>query len=203
MRRVEGVGTWGDSYLYKHGSGGACFIQAVWHGGGRAEDTHPARTFSCERRSRSAGSAAAPCCEGGTAPSPRCRSGSPPRGSSRPERSRWVELPLSDAGPRHIQKFRRVPIVEQESSAREQCRRPGPVRVLRMTGRAPPPARITRTGPLGAQEAVSAVSSVTTTCGSGGHRWGSCVLLYSPQGHPQGTPGPRDRRSAVWSLGGL
>ena len=30
----------------------------------------------------------------------------------------------------------------------KQCRRPGPVRVLQMAGRAPPPARITRTGPL-------------------------------------------------------
>ena len=43
-----------------------------------------------------------------------------------------------------------------------------------------PPARITRTGPLGAQEAVSAVSSVTTTCGSGGNRYGGLVYYYIP-----------------------
>ena len=70
-----------------------------------------------------------------------------------------------------------------------QCRRPGPVRVLRMTGRAPPPARIARTGPLGAQAAVSAGSSVTTTCGSGGHRWGVLCIIIFPTGNTEGTLG--------------
>ena len=35
----------GDSYLYKHASEGACFVQAACHGGGRAGNAHPAHTF--------------------------------------------------------------------------------------------------------------------------------------------------------------
>ena len=75
----------GDSYLYKHASGGACFVQPLRHGGGRAGDAHPGHTFGCKRRSRSAASAAAPCCGGGTAVEQRAGSGArPPASGARP-----------------------------------------------------------------------------------------------------------------------
>ena len=62
----------GDSYLYKHASGGACFV-------------HPGHTFGCERRSRSAASATALCCGGGTAVEQRAGSGArPPASGARP-----------------------------------------------------------------------------------------------------------------------
>ena len=75
----------GGSYLYKHASGGACFVQPLRHGGGRAGDAHPGHTFGCERRSRSAASAAAPCRGGGTAVEQRAGSGArPPASGARP-----------------------------------------------------------------------------------------------------------------------
>ena len=86
-------------------------------GGGRTSGTYLQLRA---QKPLSAGSAATPRCGGGMAPSPRCRSGSLPRGSSRPECSRWAEPPLPDAGPRHIQKFRQSSDRGAASSARER-----------------------------------------------------------------------------------
>ena len=51
----------GDNSIRKDESRGVCFIQQAWHGAGRTGDAHLEHTFGCERRSRSAASAAAPC----------------------------------------------------------------------------------------------------------------------------------------------
>ena len=92
VRRQRGWSFWarrrnkqGRLLLIQTRFGGACFVQPLRHGGGRAGDAHPGHTFGCKRRSRSAASAAAPCCGGGTAVEQRAGSGArPPASGARP-----------------------------------------------------------------------------------------------------------------------